>query len=378
MRFILLLLVFPLALGAQTLSPQEVCVLPDAVAETSGLLALPSGSFWTHNDSGDGPFLYEVDSLGQLLRKVRVEGAQHIDWEDLAVDRERQRLYVGDFGNNANKRKDLCIYQIPLPVDSSLRSVQAARISFRYPDQYAHPPADSLKNFDLEAFFYYKDSLYLFSKNRTNPPNGWSKLYRVPAQPGDYVAELLDSLQTEQQHVIWAITSATLSPDGKNLLLLSADKLWWLHGFEGSAFLGGKIERFSLASFTQKEAISFRNNKEIWLTDERNDLGGGRLYRLPMAHLRDSSQQRQLPLRFQLQKQERPAQLRIQYEVPRAGKVHLQWYSVRARQLCPLQQGRVEAGHQQLRIKGKALCKGAYIIWLEYEGLVYAERLVWP
>jgi sugar lactone lactonase YvrE len=35
----------------------------------------------------------------------------NIDWEDITKDKDGN-LYVGDFGNNDNERKDLCIYKI--------------------------------------------------------------------------------------------------------------------------------------------------------------------------------------------------------------------------------------------------------------------------
>lgn len=377
MRFILLFIVFPFPFFGQTLSLQEVCTLPDAVKESSGLLYAESGRFWTHNDSGDEPFLYEIDSSGNLLRTIRVNNARHIDWEELTSD-ENQTIYVGDFGNNANKRQNLCIYKIPAPKDSSVRQVEAERISFRYPDQYAYPPADSLKTFDLEAFFYYKDSLYLFSKNRTNPPNGWTKRYRLPASPGNYVAELLDSFQTEQSNVIWSITSAAISPDGKQVVLLNADKLWWFHGFEGSDFFGGEMERFALASFSQKEAVCFQGNEQLWLSDERNLLGGGKLYKLPLSHLQDKQQQLHPPLAFELEILPEADRVQVRYQPPKAGKLRVQLYNIRARQLCLLGEGERAAAPQQFNLKGRQLCAGSYLLLLDYEGVTHCKRFVWP
>lgn len=375
MRFALLFFVFPLSLFAQTLSLREVCSLSDSVKETSGLLYAKAGRFWTHNDSGDAPFLYEVDSTGALLRKIRIKNAQHIDWEELTSD-EHQNIYVGDFGNNANNRRDLCIYKISSPDDSSTTEAEAERISFRYPDQSAYPPADSLKDFDLEAFFYYKDSLYLFSKNRTNPPSGWTKRYRISARPGDYVAELLDSFQTGQSHVIWSITSADISPDGKQVVLLSADKLWWFHDFKGSDFFGGKVQRFSLATFSQKEAICFQDSEKLWISDERNLLGGGKLYSLSMQQLRQ--QQRPAPLPFDLQLFPEKKRVRINYHPPKKGKIKIQLYNIQARQLCILENRQRGASPQRFYIKLGHSCSGSYIVLLEYEGVTHAARFVWP
>src|SRR5438874_9337753 len=58
-----------------------------AVTESSGLVASrrTPGVFWTHNDSGDGPYLYATDRKGRALAKFTVSGATNVDWEDIAA-----------------------------------------------------------------------------------------------------------------------------------------------------------------------------------------------------------------------------------------------------------------------------------------------------
>src|SRR6185503_2192860 len=57
-----------------------------AINESSGLVASRTnpGAYWTHNDSGDGPFIYAFDTRGQSLGTFRVNGATNRDWEDIA------------------------------------------------------------------------------------------------------------------------------------------------------------------------------------------------------------------------------------------------------------------------------------------------------
>jgi hypothetical protein len=54
--------------------------------ETSGLVAsqMNSGVLWTHNDSGDGPFIYALSAQAEVLCTVRVQNATNRDWEDIA------------------------------------------------------------------------------------------------------------------------------------------------------------------------------------------------------------------------------------------------------------------------------------------------------
>src|SRR5215211_5767835 len=57
-----------------------------AISESSGLVASRQtpDAYWTHNDSGDGPFIYSFDSSGNTLGIFSVNGAQNRDWEDIA------------------------------------------------------------------------------------------------------------------------------------------------------------------------------------------------------------------------------------------------------------------------------------------------------
>src|SRR5207245_3442426 len=57
------------------------------LVESSGVAvshAYP-GVLWTHNDSGDGPYLYATDLRGTDRGALLVPGAQAIDWEDIAL-----------------------------------------------------------------------------------------------------------------------------------------------------------------------------------------------------------------------------------------------------------------------------------------------------
>ena len=149
------------------------------IAEPSGLVASPAhpGVFWTHNDSGDAPRLFAIDGAGELVAEFRVDGATHRDWEDIAAD-DAGHLYIGDFGNNANARRDLVVYRIAEPNPYGAQRV--ARVDrvlrFRYADQFAYPAARR-RNFDAEALFWMDGALYLFTKHRSDTE---TTLYRLP------------------------------------------------------------------------------------------------------------------------------------------------------------------------------------------------------
>src|SRR5215470_17095464 len=78
-----------------------------------------AGVFWTHNDSGDGPFIYAFDRQGKHRGVRRVAGAEAIDWEDMAIGpgprRGRSYLYIGDIGDNSKKRSQIAVYRVAEP-----------------------------------------------------------------------------------------------------------------------------------------------------------------------------------------------------------------------------------------------------------------------
>ncbi len=121
-----------------------------AINESSGIVASRStpGLFWTHNDSGDGPFIYAFDTQGKRRGVWMVNGASAIDWEDIAAGPGPQGnvpyLYIGDIGDNDARRTEITVYRIPEPritsadsgsIKTKPRVTEAAEsIRLRYPD----------------------------------------------------------------------------------------------------------------------------------------------------------------------------------------------------------------------------------------------------
>lgn len=274
------------AFSPQTMGLEPQFLMPAILEENSGLVWDDEHqTFWTHNDSGGKPRLFEVDTTGKIVKEVYLKGASNRDWEELALDRETKTLFVGDFGNNRNKRKDLTVYRLPLPRGKA-EEVACETISFRYPNQSEFPPVDNKLEFDMEAMIYWNDSLYLFSKNRTEPYSGYTFMYRVPSAPGEYVAELVDSFATGGSYYMtqW-ITAADLSPSGDRLVLLNNGHLWSFSNYTPPYFLRGDATKHTFERATQKEAITFKNDWTLFISEEKSS-GPGALYlgTLPDGH----------------------------------------------------------------------------------------------
>lgn len=275
----LFLIAFPLIFSAQAAAPiATLANIPGIATESSGIEQIGPNRFLTHNDSGGQPELYEFDSSGVLVKTIKITNATNVDWEELTQD-DSNHVYIGDFGNNNNNRSaasgnGLKIYKINNPALLTGTTTTASVINFEYCDRNFSAPASN-HNFDMESFFWYKDSLHLFSKNRTNPTTGWCKHYVLPAAPGTYTAMLVDSFNNGGIR----ITSADLSPNKHTVALLANDHIYLFQCFKGTRFVSTSSSTTLTLPNTQKEAIVFINDSVVFMTDEKNGSTPNHLYR---------------------------------------------------------------------------------------------------
>lgn len=278
-RISIVWIVFLFQTKAQTFSYETKAVLPNCLNESSGIVVVNDSTFWSHDDSGNSSELFKIDANGHLLRRIYIKNASNIDWEELRNGNDGY-YYIGDFGNNNNDRKNLRILRIPNPETHANDSIDAEFIQFVYPDQTAFPPVDAAKNFDMEAMILLNQSIYLFSKNRTNPYTGYTFVYKLPTTPGTYIAAKIDSFYTGSgSYLESSVTSAAISPNHQSLFLLGYQKYWLIQGFKGDAFFKGKIHAYNWDVVTQKEGVDFLNDSVVYLTDELFLGVGGKLYK---------------------------------------------------------------------------------------------------
>ena len=92
----------------------------------------------THrSDGGNSNSIYELDTLGNLIREISVIGASNVDWEGLSQNDEH--IYIGDFGNNSGSRSDLCIYELDKAqiIDPNVTEIVAVKKSFVYSNNWS-------------------------------------------------------------------------------------------------------------------------------------------------------------------------------------------------------------------------------------------------
>ena len=254
--------------------------LPKTLNEASGIETTAySDVIWMMNDSGNASKIYAVNEKGNIQKELNIN-AKNNDWEDLTSD-DNGNIYIGDFGNNNNKRKNLAILKISKDSLNNSNAISVERILFKYPNQEKFSPKKKQLYFDCEAFFYYKDSLFLFTKSRVRNNFGQTSLYKIPAKPGNHIAEYISTFNTCNDMDCW-ITGADISADGKHVVLLNPSAVWMFTDYTGTDFFSGTATKTELNHNSQKEGICFKNENTLYIVDEKAHGFDGNLYALKL------------------------------------------------------------------------------------------------
>jgi hypothetical protein len=278
------ILLFSCSGKSKTSALNQVGELPKELKEVSGI-GYSNNLIYSIEDSGNENKVVVLDTLGTITKTITINNIKNIDWEDLTFD-SKGNLYIGDFGNNDNVRKDLAIYKID---KSSLHANTVDvryKISFDYPEQTDFPPKKKKLMFDVEAFFEYNNYFYLFTKNRSTGFDGTSYIYKIPNTAGQHHAQLIKTITTCSDYHTCAITSATISPDGTKFVLLSHSEIFLFENYAQDNLADGKMSELDLNHFSQKEAVCFKNNDTLLIADERVKKTGGNLYEVSLQSLK--------------------------------------------------------------------------------------------
>ena len=205
-----------------------------AINEASGLAAslVNSGMLWTHNDSGDKPRIFLIDSLGRTIMIVNFPGIKNRDWEDIAVgpgpDSTKTYVYIGEIGDNGAHYEFKYIYRIEEPVyqgsDTTLTHVEV--IKFVYPDGKR----------DAEALLVdpLTKDLFIISKREKRV-----NLYRLPFPQSttegitaELAAAALDFNRLGEEkgyhpRYFNQIVSGDISPDGSEVLVKDYSSVYY-------------------------------------------------------------------------------------------------------------------------------------------------------
>lgn len=264
------------AADATPVEPVTRFKLPVQVKETSGL-ASTDNTLWTLNDSGDKPFIYGLNKqTGKVVKRLRLEGANNLDWEDMAQD--DTHLYIADTGNNAGKRKRLSIYKISRQELNADSSVQAQRLTLRYADYAAQTTGGKRShNVDCEAVARVGDKLWLFSKNRGDQK---TRLYQA-----DINTLNMQTLSPVGEYPVKGlVTAADYNVETSELALLvygygpsfGRASIWRLPVTDNLPDWG-QAKRYRLKRPGQWESILWQGKDRVTVTAEGSFFGGPEL-----------------------------------------------------------------------------------------------------
>ncbi|MGR3810040.1 hypothetical protein [Jiulongibacter sp. NS-SX5] len=234
---------------------EKLGTLAPEVNESSGLAYIGQNRYLTHNDSGGKPAIYTIDSSGQLINTITLKNCRNIDWEDITTD-DQGNIYIGDFGNNLQKRADLQIIKV-------LPSGETETLSFEFADQQNASPEDL--NFDCEAMFWHQGNLHLFSKSR-NKDSKVSKHYSLPDRKGHYSLKPIEGVALHEM-----VTAADISPDGHLFALLTYGKILLFEIKNDEVNYDYPVGCLKTGR-KQTEAIAFKSANQIVFSNEQRGL----------------------------------------------------------------------------------------------------------
>jgi hypothetical protein len=249
------------------------------VNESSGVASslCQSGVLWTHNDSGDGAFIYAMNLSGKHLGKWQVTNARNHDWEDMAAYKDASGtcyLYIGEIGNNDRALSSQRVYRVKEP------TVRAEAVAASGKNALQTEPAEILE-------FKYSDSRHDAETLMVEPKTGaiyvLTKRFDGPAAVFK-IAPSFGSRSVVQAERIADIslpavpngllTGGAISPDGKQVVLCDYSSAYVIDMGTSANFDDGWKQKpipVEVGERKQGEAITFSpDGNSIIATSEKS------------------------------------------------------------------------------------------------------------
>ncbi len=275
--YVLIVLLSSLSIGCANKSKKEVLLdiiespisslssvqLNPWLSENSGMIFW-NDTVWLQNDSSE-PVLYGIDLLsGAIISQMKFPGLHMQDWESVTQDSDY--IYIGDFGNNFNYRKNLRIFKVEKK-SLEYQCIKIDTISFHYEDQVDYSYNETLDtDYDCESMIIVGDSIYLFTKQWINKGTA---VYSLPNESGVYKAHKITEYPVDG-----LITDAFNFPEENTIILTGYSKLMIpffviLEGYHGNHFFSGKVKKIKVdLLFSQIEAICQKEGYKCYVTRE--------------------------------------------------------------------------------------------------------------
>lgn len=260
------------------------------VVESSGVAVSRThpGVLWTHNDSGDGPYLYATDLRGADRGALIIPGAQAIDWEDMALGpcpvpfvlQPRPKvvattcLYLADTGDNLELRPFVTVYAIPEPdppegPGDTLGTTRApAVLRLRYPDGPHDVEAIYVSPRDTAVYFVSKGfklggaiRLYRADRRQWTSPDTSNNVVTTT------LVQTLDIRPSREAGRV--VTAGTVRQDGRVVGLRTYGEIYLFYPGVGGRLVPARDRPCNIAGIDQGgEAIDFLTDSTFVLMSE--------------------------------------------------------------------------------------------------------------
>ncbi len=338
--------------------------------EVSGLVAsqLNSGLIWMHNDSGDEPRLFALTLPGNVIASVRLEGASHIDWEDIARGpgpvSDASYLYVADIGDNSARRSSVTVYRVREPrIDTAQRGLRLAipadsveRLTLRYPDGAR----------DAEALLVdpRTGDIVIVTKRENR-----CRVYSVAAP---HTGGSDRTMRFEGDLPLQLITGGDVSANGSTIILknyLYARAWTRTSGSSLAASLNGAGTPLPYMPEGQGEAIGFSADGGGYYTTSECESAGppAAIFYYPAVpqRSRNSGAMRDVRLpSIDVQKLEATT-YRVRYTVPEIERISLTVHNSAMFKVMTLAEDTAESGVQEREFDARKLGSGSFVVVLQ-------------
>jgi hypothetical protein len=237
--------------------------------ESSGIAVsrAHAGILWTHNDSGDGPFIYATNLGGADLGRFAVTGARAVDWEDIALGgcpgAAASCLYIADTGDNAARRRDVSVYIVPEPDPYATPRRAGTAPARRVVLKYIGGPRD------VEAIAVTPAGhVLLISKGRTGPVEVFrldvSQLAADSLEIAPWTALPIDARRSLGR----LVTGAAVSPDGGTIVVRTYTELFFFALADDADGVRPRGACWLGLLEPQGEAVDYLDDQTLILTSE--------------------------------------------------------------------------------------------------------------
>ena len=247
------------------------------IEEASGLVESVenSNSLWTHNDGGDGPFLYLISSFdAKILKKISLVGIKNEDWEDLAIGPSilgdtSTYIYLGDIGDN---KKNKTIKKIHFFREPKIKNFDNELIEINDIKTISFYSEKKIENFETLMIDPNSKELFLIAKNKKKKQN----IYKIDTEniEIDEIQKAKKYLTLNLKNLKGEVTGGEISRNGQKCLIKTYKNvfLWERKKDEKWKNIWSQAPKIlKYIPESQGEAICWSNDENAYFTLSENE-----------------------------------------------------------------------------------------------------------